>query len=295
MNVGIDLGGSTIRVFYETENALSTDEYKVSGNPLVNKSVLDFVKEKLSAKKVDILGCAVSGGSSKTVKKLVKEGLSTVAQFVEVFSDIDAVHYAFFEEGDGVLVIAGTGSNILARFNGKAVHSGGLGYLLGDEGGGFWFGKEFLRRGLSDLQTGKKTEFSEAVTDFFKESDFAEVLQKIYTTSLPSKLIADFGKTVIKTESAKQILEEGAKLLSRSVYTAAKATGIREETPVKVGLFGGMFQHSRFFKDAFERNLSDLLKNAEFVSQKMSFGEALIKLAKRKIAEETIEKTHQPL
>ncbi len=295
MNVGIDLGGSTIRVFYETENALSTDEYKVSGNPLVNKSVLDFVKEKLSAKKVDILGCAVSGGSSKTVKKLVKEGLSTVAQFVEVFSDIDAVHYAFFEEGDGVLVIAGTGSNILARFNGKAVHSGGLGYLLGDEGGGFWFGKEFLRRGLSDLQTGKKTEFSEAVTDFFKESDFAEVLQKIYTASLPSKLIADFGKTVIKTESAKQILEEGAKLLSRSVYTAAKATGIREETPVKVGLFGGMFQHSRFFKDAFERNLSDLLKNAEFVSQKMSFGEALIKLAKRKIAEETIEKTHQPL
>ncbi len=295
MNVGIDLGGSTVRVFYETENALSTDEYKVSGNPLVNKSVLDFVKEKLSAKKVDILGCAVSGGSSKTVKKLVKEGLSTVAQFVEVFSDIDAVHYAFFEEGDGVLVIAGTGSNILARFNGKAVHSGGLGYLLGDEGGGFWFGKEFLRRGLSDLQTGKKTEFSEAVTDFFKESDFAEVLQKIYTNSLPSKLIADFGKTVIKTESAKQILEEGAKLLSRSVYTAAKATGIREETPVKVGLFGGMFQHSRFFKDAFERNLSDLLKNAEFVSQKMSFGEALIKLAKRKIAEETIEKTHQPL
>ncbi len=292
MNAGIDLGGSTVRIFYETKNALSTDEYEVSGNPLVNKSVLDFVKEKLSTKKVDILGCAVSGGSSKTVKKLVKDGLSKVARFVEVFSDIDAVHYAFFEDGDGVLVIAGTGSNILAKFNGKAVHFGGLGYLIGDEGSGFWFGKEFLKRGLSDLQTGKKTEFSEAVADFFKESDFAEVLQKIYTASLPSKLIADFGKTVIKTESAKQILEEGAKILSRSVYTAVKAAGIREGMFIKVGLFGGMFQHSHFFKDVFEKHLNDLLKNAEFVPQKTSFGEALIKLAERKIAEETIEKTH---
>ena len=292
MKAGIDLGGSTIRIFYETDGRILEEEYKVAGNPLVNKDALNFIKEKLAEKKVDILGCAVSGGSSQTVRSFLKSALNEVARSIEVFSDIDAVHYTFFEGADGILVIAGTGSNILVKYNGKAVHFGGLGYLIGDEGSGFWFGKEFLKRGISDMQLKRQTDFSKAVEVFFGENDFAEVLQKVYSAELPSKLIADFGKTVIGTESAKQILEEGAALLSRGVFAAAKSAGISEETPIKVGLFGGMFGHSPFFKNAFKKKLSSALKNIEFITQKEHFGVALIKMAEEKITEETIEKTH---
>jgi N-acetylglucosamine kinase-like BadF-type ATPase len=44
-----------------------------------------------------------------------------------------------------VAVLAGTGSISLARAaDGRAGRAGGWGYLLGDEGGGFWLGREAI-------------------------------------------------------------------------------------------------------------------------------------------------------
>ena len=45
MNVVIGLGGSTVRIFYETDGALSTDEHKLSGNPPINH-ITDFLMAK---------------------------------------------------------------------------------------------------------------------------------------------------------------------------------------------------------------------------------------------------------
>ncbi len=51
-----------------------------------------------------------------------------------------------FQGGRGVLVIAGTGSNIVARAaTGALVHTGGWGPALADEGSGHWIGTEALR------------------------------------------------------------------------------------------------------------------------------------------------------
>jgi glucosamine kinase len=53
---------------------------------------------------------------------------------------------AAFAGGRGVLVIAGTGSNIVGRAStGKMVHTGGWGPALADEGSGHWIGTEALR------------------------------------------------------------------------------------------------------------------------------------------------------
>jgi glucosamine kinase len=53
---------------------------------------------------------------------------------------------AAFPGGRGVLVIAGTGSNIVSRASdGRMAHSGGWGPALADEGSGHWIGTEALR------------------------------------------------------------------------------------------------------------------------------------------------------
>ena len=46
---------------------------------------------------------------------------------------------------DGVAVICGTGSVAVGSFAGRMVQIGGWGYLLGDEGGGYWVVREALR------------------------------------------------------------------------------------------------------------------------------------------------------
>jgi N-acetylglucosamine kinase-like BadF-type ATPase len=56
---------------------------------------------------------------------------------------------AAFRGGPGILIIAGTGSNVLGRTADNAMyHAGGWGPALGDEGSGFWIGQEALRAGF---------------------------------------------------------------------------------------------------------------------------------------------------
>lgn len=55
------------------------------------------------------------------------------------------------DDGCGTVLIAGTGT-ICVRLDGwrTTARSGGLGWLLGDEGGGFWLGREALRHAHAD-------------------------------------------------------------------------------------------------------------------------------------------------
>jgi glucosamine kinase len=56
-----------------------------------------------------------------------------------------ALDAAFFG-GPGILVIAGTGSNLIARSSdGQLIHIGGWGPAVADEGSGSWIGKQAIR------------------------------------------------------------------------------------------------------------------------------------------------------
>ena len=55
----------------------------------------------------------------------------------------------------GVAVIAGTGSAVWGRNErGDEARSGGWGYLLGDEGSGYWLGREAVRHSLERMNQG---------------------------------------------------------------------------------------------------------------------------------------------
>jgi glucosamine kinase len=59
---------------------------------------------------------------------------------------------AAFPDLPGVLLIAGTGSNVIGRASDGTLHrAGGWGPILGDEGAGYWIGLEGLRAALRAL------------------------------------------------------------------------------------------------------------------------------------------------
>lgn len=65
---------------------------------------------------------------------------------VEVSNDMELAHSALFEPGEGILIYGGTGSVAVSRDrSGQLVRAGGYGFVIGDEGGGFWIGREALR------------------------------------------------------------------------------------------------------------------------------------------------------
>ena len=68
---------------------------------------------------------------------------------LRVMSDIELAYRANFPETPGILIYAGTGSVAFTQApDGELRRVGGWGYLLGDEGAGYWIGREAIRRTL---------------------------------------------------------------------------------------------------------------------------------------------------
>ncbi|MFF7468759.1 BadF/BadG/BcrA/BcrD ATPase family protein [Streptomyces sp. NPDC008092] len=79
---------------------------------------------------------------------LARLGITTAA--VEVHSDVEAAFAgAPGHPAGGLALVAGTGA-VAARIEGRVLvaTSGGDGWLLGDDGGGFWIGREAARAAL---------------------------------------------------------------------------------------------------------------------------------------------------
>ncbi len=77
---------------------------------------------------------------------------------------------AAFQQRRGVLVIAGTGSNIVGRAStGAMVHTGGWGPALSDRGSGHWIGTEALRVCFQAIDAA-----SPSTADAVSASEFAE-------------------------------------------------------------------------------------------------------------------------
>jgi len=85
------------------------------------------------------------GGLALELAGLVAARLSTAPHQVQCHSDMDIAFRAAHEPGGGYLVYAGTGS-IASFIDGDGVwhRAGGRGFVLGDEGGGYWIAKEAL-------------------------------------------------------------------------------------------------------------------------------------------------------
>ncbi|MBI1835745.1 MAG: hypothetical protein HYR91_00615 [Flavobacteriia bacterium] len=78
---------------------------------------------------------------------------------IQVFSDVEAACHASLGSEEGIVAILGTGS-VVCKYNGNEIEHlyGGFGYLIGDEGSGYHFGKTVLNKFLNN-------EFSSSVTE----------------------------------------------------------------------------------------------------------------------------------
>lgn len=147
-----------------------------------------------------------AGCSSPDKREIVSNGLSKVFSkaFINVEDDILGAVYATCGTGKGFTCVLGTGSNI-AYFDGEEAHYGkhGLGYILGDEGSGAYFGKKIIAAYLYGLMPiDLKKEF-ESVYKIDKETVIVNVYQKpspnIYLASLSRFLYKHRENALVKT------------------------------------------------------------------------------------------------
>jgi N-acetylglucosamine kinase-like BadF-type ATPase len=104
-----------------------------------------------NAEKVKELYFYGAGCSSDRLKSIAREGLEKIFPNAKILveHDLDGAVYAACHGKPGIACILGTGSNS-AYFDGEKIHEEvpALGYILGDEGSGSYFGKQLLSRYL---------------------------------------------------------------------------------------------------------------------------------------------------
>jgi len=134
-----------------------------------------------------------TGCSSPDRREVISNALSQVFKhaFINVESDIVGSAYATCGNNKGLTCILGTGSNI-TFYTGREVISGkhGLGYILGDEGSGTYFGKSLITSYLyNTMPQDLQKEFNEAY-----ETNKEIVIQNVYQKPFPNFYLASFAK-----------------------------------------------------------------------------------------------------
>jgi N-acetylglucosamine kinase-like BadF-type ATPase len=148
----------------------------------------------------------------------------------------------------GVAVIAGTGSIAYGRnARGEAARAGGWGYVLGDEGSGYWIGRTALRAVLREAdRRGEPTSLTGRLLMHFDVSKPQDLIHAVYYGGLQSTAIAALAPYVQEAYEegdtvAAGILDGAARELTSSALSVARRLGLLEE-PCPFVLAGGVFK-----------------------------------------------------
>ncbi|MDN3550777.1 BadF/BadG/BcrA/BcrD ATPase family protein [Mucilaginibacter aquaedulcis] len=152
-----------------------------------------------------------AGCSSPDRHEIVSNAISQLFNkaFISVDSDLLGCAYATCGHEKGLCCVMGTGSNI-SFFDGENIHDGqhGLGFVLGDEGAGTWFGKALITDFLYGNMPADISEKFDKEYGINKEI----VIKNVYQKPNANTYLATFSKFVseIKTTPYGQaLLEKG--------------------------------------------------------------------------------------
>ena len=162
----------------------------------------------------------------------------------------------------GVVVISGTGSIAFGRnAAGEAARAGGWGYVLGDEGSGYWIGRAALRAVLRAADhRGPRTMLTDMLLQHFGVSQPQMLLHEVYHHHLTPSAIAVLASCVSAAvgqgdRAASDILQGAADELQGAALSVARRLALLDQ-PFSFILSGGIFHAVPSLAAELERRLA---------------------------------------
>ncbi len=145
----------------------------------------------------------------------------------------------------GIALIGGTGSVAFGSYQGRDVQSGGWGYLLGDEGGGYWMVRTAVRMLLDRRDRGAPLgELGDRLLKATGAEHIGALHELFYARTHP-RYWASYAPMVLGSAdpAAAAIMAGAAAALAALAVSAAERLGAPPSLPVV--LSGGLFRHAR--------------------------------------------------
>ena len=228
-----------------------------------------------------------SGAARPELAAIVREFLAEMLSTpVDVVGDMQIALEAAFDQGPGVIVIAGTGSIAYGRDRQrKTVRAGGWGFAIGDEGSAHWIGRAAVIALLRASDQNEAAGDSALAAALFRAwgvrslSDLARAANSVpppdFSALFPAVLAT-------KDELAAQVLRSAGRELAQVADIAISRLFAKAEPgPVPVGMVGGVFRHAELVRQVFYNELRRLDPRAEVIPQVVEPVEGALRMARR--------------
>ena len=201
------------------------------GNDAAREAIAHGISQLTEQPNIVCAGFAGAGRpDSVAFYREVLQSLVPGAQVIIIESDAFISSIGAIGIDLGVLLIAGTGSIVIGRDKDRSMFRvGGWGPYFGDEGSGFWIGREAVRAALRSLDSQSPTGFTERVATGLGLKSISEVVGAWAGGQIGIPEIAGLFSDVVDfypAEPSGQILTEAAAHLRSLVEIAAKRVGL---------------------------------------------------------------------
>ncbi len=225
--IGVDAGGSGSRAVVVRDGLVVERRDLGPINVLLHADAVDRLAGAVTDAGAVAAGFGLAGLRSEShARELTAELARRTGARVAVGDDTDAALAGAFAGKPGIVVIAGTGSGAAGRnAAGRTVRVGGHGFLLGDEGGGYWIGREAVRAALRAADgTGPTTALTAVVERAFGSLGGAELEVHRHPTerALLARLVPGVVAAAPDAEAARILGEAAAYLTELAAAVRAR-------------------------------------------------------------------------
>jgi len=276
--IGVDGGGTKSTYIAFNTATLKLKEYCGDsinfysvGNEKASKSflsVIKVIKQDFNANISSILvgNAALGIGKNLDFEHPFSQAVSSTAEKFDIKSDL-YIGLKGVNFSPSMFLISGTGSMGIAEDKtGELFTIGGWGYLLGDQGSGYYIGINGIREAIKAYEgiTSPSILVNSAL-NHFNIKVLGEIIEVIYAKEIENKHIANFAVEVHRAaaqgdKAAKVILENSIDYLTKCIVVLNDKIGKKK---AKLGVYGGNFQKSQHFFNNFKRKLLNLCPNIE--------------------------------
>src|SRR5262249_28507779 len=278
--LGIDAGGTKTLCLLADEHGTVVGEGRgpganlhVAGELELEKVVHEVMEQAIGDRAIvpAAICLGIAGVDREDEARTVRAIMRRIGYKSRTLVVNDALIALVAAAGDapGVVIIAGTGAIVYGRNGaGEAARAGGWGHMIGDEGSGYWIGREALSAVMraSDGR-GPETQLSGEILAHFEVEDVSRLPRLVYDRAQPRMAVAALGPLVQRVSEqgdavATRILEraaEGLVLAARSVATRLEVRG----DEFAFYLAGGMFRVLPWLATELPRRLVEVAPRAQ--------------------------------
>jgi N-acetylglucosamine kinase-like BadF-type ATPase len=255
--LGIDAGGTkTVCLLADADGRVLAEargggaNLQADGELQVEKVLHDVMERALGDRSVlpAAICLGIAGVDRDDDANIIRSLMRRIGYKARILVTNDALIALVAAVGDapGVVLIAGTGSIAYGRNEaGQAARAGGWGYVLADEGSGYWIGRQALRAVVREADgRGPATALTPRVLAHFAASRPEELVHAIYSRNLRPAAIASVAQAVQQAADeddpvAIEILVVGARELATCAASVVSQLELRDR-PFAFVLAGGI-------------------------------------------------------